>query len=312
MRRTLLSLLALTAATMACAEPLEFADWRIDVPPGTKIIGLPAVPLEARSADAVRLVDDLVLGEDPENPEALLYRPVAIVASDDGRMFVADRGDHRVLMFAPDGEYLGSFGSEGQGPGDFGSIFGLAISADRILIDDYGNSRLSVWTLDGELVTDRPFEDRHILQQMEGLDAGRYASTSINTDTEGNRQLVAAVRNPDGDGPKALIGLPLPPPNVVREGPGITNRTEDLVRSSIATLDFPSLLQAAGGEIVYLSPAHEYQVLALAPGGDAQWALRVAWSRPARSLESRQRIVDRAARRGDLPASVDDFEWPPA
>jgi len=311
MRRSLLLLLAL-AGTAACTEPLELADWRIDVPPGTEVIELPAVPLEERSADEVRLVDDLVLGEAGGNPEALFFRPLAIVAGPDGRMFVADRGDNRVAMFAPDGDYLGSFGSEGQGPGEFGSIFGMAISGNRILVDDYGNNRLSVWTLDGELVADRPFEDRHILQQMEGMEDGTYASTSINTDAAGSRHLIAAVHAAEGETRQPLLDISLPPPNVVREGPGVTRTTEDLVRGSITTLDFPNLLQATRDGIVYLSPAHEYQALAMVPGTGARWALRVAWPRPARSLGSRQRIVDRAVRSGDLPASVADFDWPPA
>lgn len=311
MRRSSLLLLILTV-TAACAEPLELADWRIDVPPGTEVIGLPAVPPNERSRETVRLVDDLVIGDDADNAEALLYRPLAIVAAADGRMFVADRGDSRVVMFAPDGQYLGSFGREGQGPGEFGSIFGLAISGNRILVDDYGNNRLSVWSLGGELVDDRPFANRHILQQMGGLDDGTYASTSIETDAGNNRHLVAAVHRLDGGKRQPLLDIPLPAARVVRHDPGIMYKTEDLVRGDIATLGFPDLLQAAGNETIYLSPAHEYQVLAVVPGGGTRWALRVAWPRPSRSVESRQLIVDRAVRSGDLPASVDDFDWPPA
>jgi hypothetical protein len=72
MQRAPLPLLALIAATLACAEPLELADWRIDVPPGTRIIELSTVPLEERDADAVKLVDDLVLCGDDTNGQALL------------------------------------------------------------------------------------------------------------------------------------------------------------------------------------------------------------------------------------------------
>lgn len=312
MPRKTLFLMILVSATGACAQPLEFADWHIDVPPGTRVVERAGVPLEGRDPDAVHLVDDLVLGESGENPEALFFRPLAIAAGPDGRMFIADRGDNRVVIFAPDGEYLGSFGDKGQGPGEFGMIFGLAISGNRVLLDDYGNNRLSVWTFDGELVADRPFEDRHILQQMEGLDDNRYASTSINSDAAGNRHLVAAVHDSEGEEHRPLLDISLPPANVVRHGAGITYRTEDLVRASIATLDFPDLLQATGSGIVYLSPAHEYQVLAVVPGTGARWALRVAWPRPARSLEARQLIVDQAAHSGDLPAAADDFDWPPA
>ena len=46
-------LLALSAA--ACSEPLEFADWTIPVPEGTRIIEYAAVPIEERT-DRIELI----------------------------------------------------------------------------------------------------------------------------------------------------------------------------------------------------------------------------------------------------------------
>jgi hypothetical protein len=168
MRRALVTPAILLAATLACAEPLELAEWRIDVPPATPIIELQGVPLEERDAGTVRLVDDLVLGVDDTTAEALLYRPVGIVAAADGRMFVADSGDRRVLRFAADGGYLGSFGREGQGPGELLNIFSMAIAGDRIVIEDLRNGRLSVWTTEGEHVADHSLETEELMD-LEGV-----------------------------------------------------------------------------------------------------------------------------------------------
>ena len=68
---------------------------------------------------------DLVIGEDLDNPEAILYQPTRIVAAPNGNIFVGDRGSNQIKMFGPDGAYLKSLGKEGQGPGEF-AIIGCA------------------------------------------------------------------------------------------------------------------------------------------------------------------------------------------
>lgn len=310
MQRALLPLLALIAATFACAEPLELADWRIEVPPGTRIIELPSVPLEERDADAVRLVDDLVLGGDDTDMEALFYRPVDIVAAANGRMFVADSGDRRVLMFAADGTYLGSFGREGQGPGEFSSIVSMAIAGDRIVIKDNRNNRLSVWTVDGEHVADHPSRSFRVLLRMEGMGDDAFVAWFIDEAGDGGPRLVVARHALDGSELTRLFDEPLPPPMVIRDG---QSTTRELVQRSIEVLDYPEVHTAAGGaDIAYLSPIHEYQVLAVSADGSPRWALRVAWPRPPLAESTKAALVEQRSRSGTGTATVGDFDWPPA
>lgn len=312
MRRALLPLLALIPLTVACSQPIELADWGIDVPQGTPVREAAPIPLEERSRDIVRLVDDLVIGG-PDTPgEALLFRPIGIVAADDGRMFVADYGRHEVVSFDADGGYLGSFGGEGQGPAEFGSMRGIAIAGERIAVEDAGNSRLSVWTVEGEHVRDYPLASRRTLLQMEGIGNDGFVSTFIGNNDQGERRLIVAEYALDGGLRRRFFDIPMPPPLVIREGGGVTYSTDDLVKAMIGNLDNPKIIEATADDVVYLSPAHEYQVVAEDPGGGIRWALRVAWPRPPRSLSERQRDVDNAVRVGDRSASVDDFDFPPA
>ena len=52
-------------------------------------------------------------------------------------------------MFTSDGKFLYSFGSRGEGNGQFNGPTGLAVdNLDNIVVADWGNSRLQV----GELV----------------------------------------------------------------------------------------------------------------------------------------------------------------
>lgn len=55
-----LVLVLASVATLACSEPLEFADWTIPVPEGTRIVEYPGVPEEERVA-RIELVEDLVV-----------------------------------------------------------------------------------------------------------------------------------------------------------------------------------------------------------------------------------------------------------
>ena len=68
--RAIVVLLTLFAAA-ACSEPLEFADWTIPVPEGTRVIEYAPVGMEERGPEAIRLVEDLVIGTDLSDPDAL-------------------------------------------------------------------------------------------------------------------------------------------------------------------------------------------------------------------------------------------------
>ncbi len=59
-----ISLVAVTALVLtACTPaPLEFPDWTIPVPEGTKIIEYAAVPMEER-IERIELVEDLAIGQ---------------------------------------------------------------------------------------------------------------------------------------------------------------------------------------------------------------------------------------------------------
>lgn len=83
--------------------------------------------------------------------EGQLHDPVDFAFGEDGRIYVSDCANHRVMVFAPDGTYLAHFGEEGvdeehhlNGPR------GLAFDAEGLLhIVDRGNRRVHVYSTDG-------------------------------------------------------------------------------------------------------------------------------------------------------------------
>jgi hypothetical protein len=91
-----------------------------------------------------------------DGPAEYLFSWVGAVALlDNGRLAVADRSN-RVRFYEPDGSYFGSFGREGDGPGEFRGIVGMWPRDDGALVVlDAGQWRLTVVS-DGSLASSHP------------------------------------------------------------------------------------------------------------------------------------------------------------
>ncbi|MFW6079134.1 MAG: 6-bladed beta-propeller, partial [Gemmatimonadota bacterium] len=73
----------------------------------------------------VDLASALELGE-LDGPEAYTFGRISgVVVGDDGRIYVADADALEIRIFSPEGELLGRFGRDGEGPGEFGYLGGL-------------------------------------------------------------------------------------------------------------------------------------------------------------------------------------------
>lgn len=81
-------------------------------------------------------------------------RPCMMEINSKGEYFAADGyGNAAVHKFAEDGSYLFSFGEPGTAPGQFRLVHGLCIDPqDRIWVADRENSRVQVFTGEGELL----------------------------------------------------------------------------------------------------------------------------------------------------------------
>ena len=81
--------------------------------------------------------------------------PHSIRVSRDGRVYVADRENHRVQVFTPEGEFLNQWT-------DFKCPMGLHIDANQVVYVTDQIPRISMYTLDGELLArGRTFEGAH-------------------------------------------------------------------------------------------------------------------------------------------------------
>lgn len=90
-----------------------------------------------------------VWGSEGKNPGEF-KKPAAVTATLDGRILVADTGNHRVQIFNSDGTPLYQFGKVGNKPGQFSFPQGVAVnSKGRIYVADTQNNRVQVFNNDG-------------------------------------------------------------------------------------------------------------------------------------------------------------------
>ncbi|MCA9753733.1 MAG: 6-bladed beta-propeller, partial [Gemmatimonadetes bacterium] len=102
-----------------------------------------------------RFSTDLALGGPDASDDASFYEkfgPVALGADAAGRMYVLDNGNARVQIFSPQGKFVATHGSEGDGPGEFRIPSRLAVNAGgEYAVYDLGQGRVSVFGPDGKL-----------------------------------------------------------------------------------------------------------------------------------------------------------------
>ena len=82
--------------------------------------------------------------------------PADVAVSTSGEIFVADGyGNSRVHRFAADGEHLGSWGSQGGGPGEFTTPHGIWVDhRDRVYVCDRENNRVQIFSVEGDYITE--------------------------------------------------------------------------------------------------------------------------------------------------------------
>jgi predicted membrane-bound mannosyltransferase/sugar lactone lactonase YvrE len=145
----------------------------------------------------------------PEVPESKgsFWGPRGIAVDSEGRVFVADTGNKRIVVFDADGNYLTEFGTAGLDPGQFDEPVGVAIANDgTVYVTDTWNQRVQAfipsedgmlyvpsaqWDVNawfGQAVDNKPFiavsKDKHVFitdpegyRIIEFTDTGEFVRT---------------------------------------------------------------------------------------------------------------------------------------
>jgi hypothetical protein len=106
----------------------------------------------AYSEPLFRFEEVLRLKQDPAQEASLLNRISSFERGPDGRLYIVDGGDCRVVVYEAEGSYRSTFGRRGSGPGEFQGPRLTAFDGDTLTIYDTGLRRASRFTTGGRLL----------------------------------------------------------------------------------------------------------------------------------------------------------------
>jgi len=175
--------------------------------------------------DEAALVEELRIGELDGAEEYVFGRISDVVADAQGTILVLDQQARAVRRYSPDGEYLGSIGRAGSGPGELGSYAsGMIFLPDgRLLVRDFRNSRINIYAVDGTPAGQLP------------IPAGFSTSEPLRADTAGYVYTQAVFdRMDDGTFTSGLLKLDL------------AGTVLDSIRQPFAEFKTPRLIASRG------------------------------------------------------------------
>ena len=121
----------------------------IDEKNGVTVIKNPKEPLFPE--DVLILEEELSIGES-EGPEEYMFSQARGIAVDENeRIFVLDYKESHIKVFDPNGNYLMTIGSEGEGPGELNLPRQISLSKKELMVMEI-RRRLSFFSLEGEFL----------------------------------------------------------------------------------------------------------------------------------------------------------------
>ena len=214
--------------------------------------------------------------------ELQFFRVSAARRPSDGRVVVANGGSGEIRVFDERGNLVLSFGSEGEGPMEFGAILGMWTGpGDTLLVYDASHQRLAEWTLAGEFVRVSPLSPMFLNPpQARGRlsdESVIFAELYLDLPESGFDWIPYIVRRYASDGTEldTLARVPgqkagrieMPGGELFGGGPHFGARA----------------VAVGGGEAVHLATGRSYEVRRIGLDGKVDRLLR--WTGPPRDVE---------------------------
>ncbi|HHB90090.1 MAG TPA: hypothetical protein ENK60_02140 [Anaerolineae bacterium] len=210
--------------------------------------------------------------------EGALQHPAGVAVDEDGRVYVADSGNHRVVVLDAQGAFLDAWGEEGEAPGQFIEPVDVAITPDEgIAVLDAARGVVALWE-EGE------FQDELgrdlALYHPRGLDVSPEGMFYI-ADTGGGRivqadetgAFLAAFGGPTEGGqptdvilgPDGFLYVPDPVAGVVWVLNPKTGASRTTAGPKANTVESPHLAALPDGRL-FLTDPEQARVLIFEPG----------------------------------------------
>jgi len=119
--------------------------------------------------------EDLTIGVREGDENYMFGERVYFNVDEDGNIFVTDWDRKRIQKYGPDGKYLLTIGREGQGPGEFHSIWEPEFDRDgNLYAVDIGQKRISFFSRDGQYLRQIGFPTIDVLSNLYINSRGHY------------------------------------------------------------------------------------------------------------------------------------------
>ena len=99
-----------------------------------------------------RLGGELMDSGENISPGSLVW-PTSITLDREENLYVSDEWLNRIAIFTKDGEWVGAWGNQGSGDGEFDKPSGISFdSEDNLYVVDTGNNRIQKYTKEGKFL----------------------------------------------------------------------------------------------------------------------------------------------------------------
>lgn len=163
----------------------EKKEFRIIQEKGTRIAENPGYPIPASdSPNDIVFTEGLKLGATKGEPHYIFSELISFTVDDKKNIYVLDRREKTVRKFNPIGEYLESFGREGQGPGEFIDPETIQyLPGEYLMIFEGESQKYSSFTTKGELVKTQRFR-KLMFSPYLGFTNGNYLATHVDRSSD--------------------------------------------------------------------------------------------------------------------------------
>jgi len=87
---------------------------------------------------------------DPADITKSFYGPRSVAVDSNGRVFVSDTGNKRIMIYDQNGNFIDKFGTPGMGTGELDEPVGIALFEDkRLAVADTWNQRVQIFDVEG-------------------------------------------------------------------------------------------------------------------------------------------------------------------
>ncbi len=197
-------------------------------------------------------------------------RVSSVALGPDGTVFVADAANREIRVFGLDGAHLRTFGRQGEGPGEFTSIYSIAWAGDRLLVFDPPLGRIGEFSAEGEWLGQR-------------TTTGGVTGTGIRFYTVGADEVFRYAIGSDmeslwvGLDSRGDTGDTLPrlraPEDLPGATPALVCRYEGGIGFYPHTVGAKFVQQPASGGIMYSAWGYFYRIAVTAAGDDTLWVI---------------------------------------